>query len=294
MATSEVEVVVVVDATTTRSDMRTDRGLSVLIHVNRGDGVTRRILLDSCTSKEVFLNNMNALGVDLSTVEAALVSHGHDDHTGGLGVICQAGVPVWIHSGAFINRYAVDSENAITRTLTIPEECRQAAKTFPHTHLVSTFTQVMPGIYVSGTVPRIPGVKEHLSPTHRKMEVITGKEMAVPDHVDDDMFVIVERTPGSAKPSQCILITGCGHSGLINDVEYARQNGFNVVGVIGGLHLGYASDEQISEVVSYCIKNLTFVYPLHCTSERAEVALTNAGLVPCKTGCGSRIPIKWA
>jgi 7,8-dihydropterin-6-yl-methyl-4-(beta-D-ribofuranosyl)aminobenzene 5'-phosphate synthase len=44
---------------------------------------TRRYLLDSGFTPDVYANNLNLLKIDVSQVDALIISHGHYDHVGG-------------------------------------------------------------------------------------------------------------------------------------------------------------------------------------------------------------------
>jgi len=69
---------------TVLSTMLADQGLgewgySALVEV---DG--RKFLFDTGAHADVVLKNAKSLGIDLSEVEDVVISHNHDDHTGGL------------------------------------------------------------------------------------------------------------------------------------------------------------------------------------------------------------------
>ena len=73
------------------------------IHVDTGE---HRLLLD--TGQGLGLrNNSRVLGVDLSRLDAIVVSHGHYDHTTGLpdALTACGGADVYIHPDAFVDRY---------------------------------------------------------------------------------------------------------------------------------------------------------------------------------------------
>lgn len=57
-------------------------GLSILGESRRGDQI-RRLLVDFGYSKEVLANNLQLLGIDPNSIDAAVLSHGHLDHYGG-------------------------------------------------------------------------------------------------------------------------------------------------------------------------------------------------------------------
>lgn len=63
---------------------RADWGFSCLI-----EGTERTILFDTGTRPEVLMHNVEALGVDLKKVDLVVLSHGHEDHTGGLPAVLE-------------------------------------------------------------------------------------------------------------------------------------------------------------------------------------------------------------
>ena len=58
--------------------LETEHGLSILLQTER-----HKILLDTGAS-DVFSQNAEQLGIDLSDVDYVFISHGHSDHAGGL------------------------------------------------------------------------------------------------------------------------------------------------------------------------------------------------------------------
>ena len=50
----------------------------------------RRILFDTGNDAGIFAHNVEQLGVDLTRLDAAVISHRHDDHTTGLEVLIAA------------------------------------------------------------------------------------------------------------------------------------------------------------------------------------------------------------
>lgn len=64
------------------------------------------------------------------------------------------------------------------------------------------------------------------------------------------------------------VITGCGHAGVVNTLEYARKvTGENrLYGVMGGFHLK-EQDRQTKETIRYLEENhIKHVFPSHCTA----------------------------
>ena len=66
------------DNRSNNSSLSTEHGLSILLTTER-----HKILLDTGAS-DVFIQNAEQVGIDLSDVDYVFISHGHSDHAGGL------------------------------------------------------------------------------------------------------------------------------------------------------------------------------------------------------------------
>ena len=60
-----------------------EHGFSALVSVRRG-ATTTTLLFDTGLSPDAMVTNADRLGVDLSGIQAVVLSHGHFDHAGGL------------------------------------------------------------------------------------------------------------------------------------------------------------------------------------------------------------------
>ena len=60
----------------------------------------------------------------------------------------------------------------------------------------------------------------------------------VEDTIPEDSSIVI------TTPEGLVVVSGCGHAGMINTVEYARKvaGGAQVLAAIGGFHLFAASD----------------------------------------------------
>jgi 7,8-dihydropterin-6-yl-methyl-4-(beta-D-ribofuranosyl)aminobenzene 5'-phosphate synthase len=99
----------------------------------------------------------------------------------------------------------------------------------------------------------------------------------------DEQALVVECAGG------LLVITGCAHPGVVNIVQTAREIGRgDVFALLGGFHLGGASDERIKQTVD-ALKDFGIrqVFPAHCTGEEATEYIKDAfgeGCVPCTGG----------
>ena len=86
---------------------RAEHGLSMLARVH-GDFGTHSILLDVAYEPGAVMDNAARMGLDLSPVEAIVLSHQHYDHTGGLVPVLKAlnarDLPVVVHPNTFTRR----------------------------------------------------------------------------------------------------------------------------------------------------------------------------------------------
>ena len=78
-------------------------GLSLHIRTDR-----QSILFDFGPDGNLLLRNAEAMGVDLEAVDLAILSHGHNDHSGGLEAFLRLGghAPVYIQKGAFAPHFS--------------------------------------------------------------------------------------------------------------------------------------------------------------------------------------------
>jgi len=122
-------------------------GLSLL--VEKDDW---RVLFD--TGERGYLrDNAKALGVDLTSVDALVLSHGHYDHTGGLPVFLRARgrLPVWAHQDLFSLHYASWPRDEYIGVPYRRELLESLGADFV---FVQDPAEVRPGLWVSGTVAR--------------------------------------------------------------------------------------------------------------------------------------------
>jgi 7,8-dihydropterin-6-yl-methyl-4-(beta-D-ribofuranosyl)aminobenzene 5'-phosphate synthase len=106
-----------------RDGTKADWGFSCLV-----EGPEKTILFDTGTSHEILTQNVDALGVDLTKVDLVVLSHAHEDHTGGLPAVLRRNPKVEVlfpisFGTAFADK--VSQMGATPRTVDKPVEiCR--------------------------------------------------------------------------------------------------------------------------------------------------------------------------
>ena len=207
-------------------------GYSALIEV---DG--KKILFDTGGRPETVLKNAEEMGIDLSDVEDVFLSHNHWDHTGGLLTLRKElkkrnpNALKRIHVGKGIFSKRVNSENTI---LTTKKELEADNVEFI---VYSDSRELFPGVWITGPIKRIHDERNWSG--KGKIETDSG---TIEDTIPEDQSLVIATRDGF------VLISGCGHAGLVNTLEHITTNinEENVSTIIGGFHLFSATDEQLS------------------------------------------------
>ena len=242
-----------------------EHGLSCLLKVHKG-AEEHVVLLDAGVSATCFFHNARVLNVDLSRIEAVVLSHGHFDHFGALLEFLDKaakGMPVILHPDAFLQR-----------SLNIPITGRRVG--FPRLDEVAleeagavlhrgkeASTLASDLILISGEVPRVTDFEKGFPWAEAK---IGGSWVVDPLHDDQGIAVKV-------KGKGLVVIGGCSHAGIINTVKHcqAATQTSKVHAILGGFHLTGPIFEPIIGPTIDEMKKIgpDFVMPMHCTGWQA-------------------------
>lgn len=239
---------------------RAEHGLSYLIEFD-----DKKILFDAGQSI-LFLDNARIMNIYIGNLDLVVLSHGHFDHGNGLEYISD--YDLLCHPDCFIRRHHKSDRLNIGINFSREELARKF-------NLITSDVpyKISERIYFLGGIPRITAFES----------VSTNFTYAdgTPDFVMDDSALAI------ILPQGLFIITGCGHSGIVNILEYAKKvTGIETIyGILGGFHLK-ETDTQLKETIKYLkINNVEHVMPSHCTELPALSAFyENFGIRQVKTG----------
>jgi 7,8-dihydropterin-6-yl-methyl-4-(beta-D-ribofuranosyl)aminobenzene 5'-phosphate synthase len=256
---SHLSITILVDNLSGDPGLRTEHGFALWIEADE-----RRILFDTGQSG-ILLGNAERLGIDLSTVDALVISHGHYDHTGGITAILEQNpaLPVYCHPAVFTPRYSTSQGRP--RPIGIGKKNADALHRAIYTlHWVNAPLSLGGDIGITGPVPRTTSFED----TGGAFSL--DPEAGRPDPIEDDLSLWL-RTPRGQW-----VVTGCCHAGLVNTLlQVQTLTGEQpVTAIIGGFHLLHASSERLAKTAghlqSMAIERLV---PCHCTGESAVAYL---------------------
>jgi len=176
----------------------------------------RTMLFDFGFSEDVVTRNATALGVHLTKVEVATLSHGHMDHFGGLAEVAarigKNGLGLILHPAAFRrNRYVEPIQGTKTGLPTLERE-KVETLGFKITEAKEPLLLLDGDALFLGEIPRRTSFEKGLPNAF-----YDEREQKVLDLIEDDTAVVMNL--GS---KGLVVLSGCAHSGIINTVDYAR------------------------------------------------------------------------
>ncbi len=250
------------------------------------DATTRRILVDFGYSKEALSTNMQLLGIELATIDASVLSHGHLDHYGGFPAFGQSPprrrrIPLFVgEEEAFCERVAmIGKPPPVMGTL----DRAALAKAGFDVMLRAEPAVVADHAFTTGVIP-LSSAERVAIPTRMRpgvgcdraaINVIKRAIVELPDDAEHELA-----TCYLVKGLGLVVIASCSHRGVINSVRRAQEISkiSKVHAVVGGFHLVRPRTPADVEATVAMFEAIdpTYIIPMHCTGEAFIAAAQRA------------------
>jgi len=239
-----MKMIVLTENTACRGDVRTVHGLSLYLET-----AGRKLLVDVGPGDE-FLQNAAVLGVNISEVELCVISHGHNDHGGGLAHFLDAND----HAPVYLSELALEPCYAGERFIGLEPSLRENSRV----RLTGTEERISENMLLFSQVPGdtlVPAANAGLN----------GKNGPDPFLHEQDLLI--------REGEKLYLFGGCAHRGIVNILEEARR----IAGrypdvVVSGFHLAaggrgecMADEAYLDALAEKLLATGARFYSCHCT-----------------------------
>jgi 7,8-dihydropterin-6-yl-methyl-4-(beta-D-ribofuranosyl)aminobenzene 5'-phosphate synthase len=238
-----------------KSNLYAEHGFSLLVERDN-----KTLMVDTGKTPLVMKHNLDVLGI--TAVEEVLISHGHNDHTGGLSALLDSKInshpnetKFYMHPQALTPRYAVEDDTK--RYIGFPETVDPETL---NREWVTKNTSLGKDTWIFNQVDYQCGFE----PIPQYLRVETDGKL-LPDKFGDELNLVIKADEG------LVVVSGCAHKGIVN-ILYSAKEYFQdeIYAVIGGSHLMNAPPQRIEKTVEAIKKlNPEIIAMGHCTGFEA-------------------------
>ena len=232
-----MKITVLAENVSAHENIGAEHGLSLYIETSE-----HKILFDMGQSS-LFTENAEKLGVDLSDIDAAVLSHGHYDHGGGLGEFLELNrtAPVYLSRFAFEPHY-----NGTEKYIGLDTSLAKSDR------LIFTDDSCKIGEGLTLFTCNSFDKKHGMSSAGM---LILQNDTFSPDDFRHEQYLLIEES------GKKILISGCSHKGILNIAEWFAPHV-----LIGGFHFSKLPlDGVLTGYAKYLDGFDTDFYTCHCT-----------------------------
>ncbi len=246
-----MRILSLVEDWTARDDLKRTHGMCLYIQTAQ-----HKILFD-VGPDDTFMQNAEACGIDLKAVDTLILSHGHKDHGGGLGIFLQLNhtAKIYARPEAFTPHYC--------KMLNVPFFCGLDSKYQNKKQIVYTDSRYI----IDRSLILFSDIEgNRCIPTlNHSLQKKQGKQRVADDFVHEQNLVILEN-------GKVVVIGGCAHRGIVNIIEQAYfLSGKPVDVVVAGFHLTdpiskKTENNAFLDRLAYNLKKHSCLYyTCHCT-----------------------------
>ena len=235
--------------------LKDEHGLSFYIEKN-----IKKILFDTGMGEALF-HNAKELSIDLKDIDYVVLSHGHNDHTGGLKEFLEINkkAKVIAHKEIFIEKFSKRTGEMKFIGLS------KADLDLNRFEFIKENFKLDEDIRFIGNLADYEEARE-------KNHFVKIEEDYVPDISKDEIYMIIK------EKSYDILVSGCYHRGIINIINELQEKNYlwERFFLFGGLHFRAKTYEELIKL-NQELENLGVKRACvnHCTFDNSNI---NRGL----------------
>lgn len=232
-----MKITCLAENTSINNNIGAEHGLSLFIETKN-----HRILFDMGQT-ELFSLNAEKLGIDLTSVDIAILSHGHYDHGGGISEFLRLNkkAPLYINENAFGDHY-----NGTEKYIGLDKSLKNSNRI--------VFTGDEYKIDDQLTLYTCNNREKSFELGSFGLNMKNGDEF-LPDDFRHEHYLLIE------EDGRKILISGCSHKGVLNIANWFKPDV-----LIGGFHFSKLPlDDTLKGYAEYLDSFSTDFYTCHCT-----------------------------
>ncbi len=239
-----MRIITLIENLVYKQNLVAEHGLSYYIETGQ-----KKILFDTGQSNN-FLNNAKTLGIDISDIDAVIISHGHYDHIGGLYPFLKVNhkAKVYIKKEAFYLKF-----NGTERFIGIGYDSYLLEGRITY---VTGITEIDRNVFI---MPDI-SINNPVDTNFHNFKVSTSHGFEN-DEFNDEVFLAI------VKNRELSILSSCSHRGITNIID-AAVNHFSlpVNRVIGGFHIRNCGAGQMKAIMM-CLDRFSVksIGVCHCT-----------------------------
>jgi len=256
-----MKLLTLIENTAASEKLSTEHGLSFYI-----EHMGKKILFDAGATG-LFAKNATRMLIDLKKLDAAVLSHNHNDHAGGFDTLLgySPGIKIYAKKAVLSGFFKKTGVFRVPVGLS-SDYFEKRAENFV---LFNNFQQVTDGVFLLSN--------EVFEPCFTDKTLLMKKNgKTVTDDYSHELFMVI--FPSGEPEDGIVVISSCSHSGVVNILNTVRQTweGAPILGFVGGIHLtagggkkllcSFEEIEKIAEEIK--AMDIGQIYVCHCTGQK--------------------------